>query len=293
MTRSRFRFFAAAPLWALLAVLLWASPAPGAGAGHPGFLPLEPQAKEAGDSQGPAFLPGTPPPQPARTPPEDQAAALERRGIVPVELKPARPRVLAAPFSATLAHLHVHDGEIVDEGRPLAAFDTAAISRDAEKIREDMRDGLRRVQEKSDDSGRARASESLALLADRLRQNEGLLAGAELRAPFKGRVTQVFAKAGQYVRLGEAVLEMAEEGDLEIVCSIPSNWLSRLETGSLIWVYVDETARSYEAEILRFGGRVDRQSRSVKAYAAFREARPELLPGMGGRADFFPKPAAR
>ncbi|MDR0339486.1 MAG: hypothetical protein LBH65_04335, partial [Desulfovibrio sp.] len=66
-------------------------------------------------------------------------------------------------------------------------------------------------------------------------------------------------------------------------------WVSRLESGRLIWIYVEELGRSYEGEFVRFGGRVDSSRRSVRAYARFKEVPPELLPGMGGRANFFPK----
>jgi multidrug efflux pump subunit AcrA (membrane-fusion protein) len=111
---------------------------------------------------------------------------------------------------------------------------------------------------------------------------------ATMKAPFAGRVTEIRARAGQHLRRGEVVMELAEHGDFEVISQVPSAWMSRLQPGNIIWVFVEEMGRSYEAECTRFGGRVNAATRSIRAYARFVDAPVELLPGMGGRADFFP-----
>jgi multidrug efflux pump subunit AcrA (membrane-fusion protein) len=73
-----------------------------------------------------------------------------------------------------------------------------------------------------------------------------------------------------------------------VISQVPSAWVSRLRPGNIIWVYVEETGKSYEAEFVRFGGRVNPSVRSIRAYSRFVNTPAELLPGMGGRANFFP-----
>lgn len=260
---------------------------PKAGAQNPPrMLPVPDIALPPTDEAG--MLPVAPPAPP---PPRDTGAEMLRRGIVPVELKPSRPRVLSAPFSALLEQILVRDGEEVKKGQEVARFDAVSLAEEIEDKRRDMADFVERVQNAAGASAREReyAREELARKADSLREAQNRLEQAALLAPVDGRVVEVQAKAGQFLKRGEAVLELAELGDTEIVASVPSTWISRLEPGSLIWVYVDERGRSYEAEIVRFGGRVDGASRRIRVYAKFRQAEPELLPGMGGRADFFPK----
>ncbi|MDR0339367.1 MAG: HlyD family efflux transporter periplasmic adaptor subunit, partial [Desulfovibrio sp.] len=194
---------------------------------------------------------------------EEAYRELERRGIVRVEIRPARPWVLAAPFSAQLAEIAVHDGEAVEEGRLLTVFDAAFLERDLEEARQAMAKAIERVQNVREEGERVRneAVTRLARAADMLRDAEERLAGSRQRAPFKGRVTAVQAKAGQHLKRGESILELAEDGDMEVVCSVPSAWVSRLESGRLIWIYVEELGRSYEGEFVRFGGRVDSSRR--------------------------------
>lgn len=252
----------------------------------------------SGTSTG--HLPLAPPPPSSASPQagefsESQWQTLQRRGIVRVELKPARPRLLTAPFSGLLREVLVRDGEMVEKDRLVAVFDAEPLEKSLQDARDELNATLERLQNAA--SGTAvqdgdrtgdKSAQELARRADALKEAEARLEGARLSAPVQGRVVEVFVKAGQHVRRGESIVELAEPGDMEIVCNVPSAWLARLKEGHLIWVYVNETAKSYEAEFKRFAGRVNSADKSIKAYALFRERVPELLPGMSGRADFFP-----
>lgn len=225
---------------------------------------------------------------------ESQWQAMQRRGIVRVELKPARPRLLTAPFSGLLSEILVRDGEIVEKDRQVAIFESDDLEKKLQNARDDLNAALQRLQNTTASPGRAweqdrdRAGQELARRADAVKEAEDRIGGARLKAPVAGRVVEVFVKAGQQVRRGDPIVELAEPGDMEIVCSVPSAWVARLKEGHVIWVYVNETAKSYEAEFKRFAGRVNSADKSIKAYALFKKDAPELLPGMSGRADFFP-----
>lgn len=222
---------------------------------------------------------------------EDQWQALQRRGIVRVELRPARPRVLAAPFSGLLQDVFVRDGDAIKAGSAVARFDAASLEGALREARDAVNAAIDRVQGAQGASATVLdyAQQELARKADALRDAESRLAGAQLFAPVDGRIIEVFAKAGQYLKRGDSVVEIAEPGDMEIVCTVPSAWMARLGPGHLVWVYVDETAQSYEAEFLRFAGKVNSADKSIRVYARFKQPLPELVPGMSGRADFFPR----
>lgn len=294
----------------------------GSASGGPAFLPLTPPEAE-GESALPPGIPGIPgllesllgsdaspdasplpsplpsPPPPVSLPPappvrntEAREREMLRRGIVPVELRPAKPMLLSAPFPGVLASVRVHDGEAVSKDDVIAVFDVAAAEKGIEDARAALSTAIAAVQHAGDapEREREKAREALARNADRLAEAEDKLVRSTLTAPFDGRVTEVRAKAGQHLRRGDVVAELAGAGDLEIVCTVPSLWINRLRPGHIIWVYVEERDKSYEAEFVRFGGKVDAATKSIRAYSRFLAAPDELLPGMSGRADFFPRP---
>lgn len=231
-------------------------------------------------------------PAPVRTPaPGSRERDMQRRGIVRAELKPGRPMFLSAPYPGILASVLVHDGEKVVQGQAVARFDTQAAEKAVEEARKTLAEAVERVQNTREASARERegAEEHLARCADTLRETDKRLSQSTLAAPFSGRVTDVRARAGQHMKRGDVVVELAEEGDLEILCTVPSLWINRLAPGHIIWVYVEESAKSYEAEFVRFGGKVDPTTKTIRAYSRFVDTPEELLPGMSGRADFFPR----
>ena len=215
---------------------------------------------------------------------------LQRRGIALIEVRPARPYMLSLPFPGTLAEVAVHDGEIVEKDQELAVLDTGQARRELEEARQAMTKALERVQAMQEFAAKQQeeAREYLAGAADKLREAEERMSMTILRAPFAGRVTEVKAHAGQHLRRGEPVMELAEKDDIEVIGDVPSAWVSSLKRGHIIWVFVEETGKSYEAEFMRFGGKVNPSIKSIRAYSRFLAPPEELLPGMSGRADYFP-----
>lgn len=227
-------------------------------------------------------------PAPAQTARELE---MQRRGIVRVELRPAKPAVLSVDAPAMVASIDVHDGEDVTQGQVVATLDAQKLLKQLAEAKESLARSVDIVQQSQSASAgeQERAQTDLARYADRVRELEEYILGSSLTAPFDGRVTQVNVRAGQHLKRGEIVLELAKSDDMEIIATVPSSWVSRLTSGHLIWVYVEEIGKSYEAEFIRFGGRVSSSTKTIRAYAAFKQNHPELLPGMSGRADFFPR----
>lgn len=95
-------------------------------------------------------------------------------------------------------------------------------------------------------------------------------------------MTQVEVKANQHVPEGAPLLELAEGGDLELEFMMPSAWLGRVGAGTVLQIKVDETGRTYPAQVLRLGGKVDPVTQSIRVYGRLENVPAELLPGMSG-----------
>jgi biotin carboxyl carrier protein len=216
---------------------------------------------------------------------------VARQNIVPAEIKAVNLMVLSAPRDAVIAEVTVRDGDSVDKGRLLVSFD-GREDEESRTVTETLAaDALNRLDAQPRGASRERdelAAEYLRLSAQ-VRVHENRLKQRTVDAPFAGTVTEVRIRAGEHVAKGSPLLEIAESGNLEIVCRVPSAWTRWLKPGHIVWVYVDETARSYEAVLVRLGGKVDASSRTLRAYARFSAPPADLLPGMSGSASIRPQ----
>lgn len=253
-------------------------------------FPVEAPRTAVPSQNGSAETTAQTPPAAPLTRAESRERDLLRRGIARISLAPVRPVVLSAPFEGTLLSLQVFDGEEVDAGQTIALFDDSDVLVELEAARVAAAAGAARL-ESARQGTIAELEEAAAFSAAKaaaVRRLEEQIKRAEVVAPFTGRILDIQSKPGRRLKHGEPFAEVAEAGDLEITGTVPSSWISSLNPGHLIWVYVDEAGKSYEATIARFGGKVDAETRTVRVYAHFVEMPPELLPGMSGRADFFP-----
>lgn len=222
---------------------------------------------------------------------EDVTDGLARRNIVRVEIFPVNLTVLSAPYDGVISSIIARDGDRVDKDRPVAKLDTRAEEQALAAAQALASDAFERLGALPPGQSRERdevAAEYLRQSAQ-VRSYETRVAQGGILAPFAGTVTDVRVKVGEHVKQGSPIVEIAEADNLEIVCTVPSAWLRWLKPGHIVWVYVDETAKSYEAVLVRLGGKVDPASKTLKAYARFSAPQADLLPGMSGSASIRPQ----
>jgi membrane fusion protein (multidrug efflux system) len=111
-----------------------------------------------------------------------------------------------------------------------------------------------------------------------------------ITAPFDGRVIQYGVREHQSVQSSHELVEVMDEGVLELVFLVPSRWLSWLEPGYRFEVQIDDTGKVYPARVLRTAARVDAISQTVRTVAELDGQFPELLPGMSGTVLLRPNP---
>lgn len=107
-----------------------------------------------------------------------------------------------------------------------------------------------------------------------------------LRAPYDGRVVRVQANEYETVSPGKELLSIVETGVLRLEALVPSQWLVWLKQGYEFDVHVDEIDSTVRARVNSIGSRVDPVSQTIAIEAKIIDARPGLLPGMSGSAQF-------
>lgn len=232
-------------------------------------------------------------PQPAAAP---QAAVVSDDEQTRVQLTPRQQARLLSRMSGTVSEVAVRDGATVKAGDVIVRFDCTE--------REQMAAQARARKTKQDSL--VASSQKLVQLGSgskvdlRVREAEAQEAAANyaqmqaeadycmIAAPFDGRVAAIEVKAFQNIREGDFVAEMIDDTALEAEMIVPSRWMAWLKPGHQFDISVDETGKSYRAEITHLGGRVDAVSQSVRAYATVAGRPQELLSGMSGTAALSP-----
>lgn len=105
-------------------------------------------------------------------------------------------------------------------------------------------------------------------------------------APFNGRVVLRRAQPHESVASGTPLLEVVDNGTLEIYLLVPSAWLGRLEPGQSFEFIPDETGTPLKAEVKHLGARIDEGSQTLLLIGSLPEDAKGLLAGMSGTAQF-------
>ena len=207
------------------------------------------------------------------------------------QLTPRRYTTLAAEIGARVERLSVTEGGPIREGEVIVRLDCSL-----QKAQQDRARAVLEVAEKQlvtqrrlvelGATGRQELDQAEAEVNKtraELRQIDVTLGKCDITAPFNGRVAEQKVRELQYVQPGQALLEVIDDGALELEFIMPSRWLQGVSAGSNVRIAVDETGRSYPARVLRLGARVDPVSQSIKVVAAIDGRHPELIAGMSGR----------
>lgn len=118
--------------------------------------------------------------------------------------------------------------------------------------------------------------------------SESLTSKCSIAAPFDGVTVDEKARAFQYTTPGQALLDIISDDGLDLELIAPSRWLVWMKPGYKFQVHIDETDKTYPAQVVRLGGRVDPVSQSIKVIGEITTNAPELMAGMSGRASIVP-----
>lgn len=110
----------------------------------------------------------------------------------------------------------------------------------------------------------------------------------EIRAPFDGRVADVFAHVFDLPAPTAPILRIVDPASLEVEMLLPSRAAAKVVPGTSFTLAVEETGARVRGRVARVGAAVDPVSQTLKVVGTLDLPRsgPAVLPGMSGRAEF-------
>lgn len=107
-----------------------------------------------------------------------------------------------------------------------------------------------------------------------------------LKAPFSGIVSRLDVKDFQFIPENTPLMLITNNNDLVLEMLAPSKWLNNIKENDLFSFKVDDIEKTFQAQIIRIGGRFDPVTQTVKLYGKLIKHDPKLRVGMTGSASF-------
>lgn len=214
------------------------------------------------------------------------------------QIKARRSTLISSEMNARISQLRLRDGERFDEGDTLVSFHCTLEEAQVNKAKASLEKATKTYEVKQRletlhsigalELAVAKAEEGEAKAE--MQVTQAVLSRCVIKAPFSGKVTDVTAKPYQTVKAGDPLLEILDDKELEVEFMAPSKSLPELSLGRHFQVTLNETNKSYQAEITRLGGKVDPVSQTIKVYGRIIDKAAELLTGMSGAVELTSKP---
>lgn len=212
------------------------------------------------------------------------------------QLSPRDETTLSAELPAEIVQLTARKGERFKKGQLLVAFDCAAQQAQLHKAQAVLH-GAHKTYEVNQRLAKLQSVSALDVELAQAKMAEAqadialyrsLLDKCQIVAPFDGRVVELPAHAHQYLKVGDPIMEILDDSQLDVEAIVPSQWLRWLKPGSRFTLSVEETGKDYQTEVVTLGARIDPVSQSIAVVGRIVGSHDELLAGMSGKAVFNP-----
>lgn len=208
-----------------------------------------------------------------------------------------RHTVISAELNGSIRQLGVAEGNRFKSGDVLAKVDCGIYRAQQDKVRADLDSAISRHKAiKRLAELESKGSLELVLAEIEVRKaradfemNKTQVAHCVISAPFDGSVSEKYVDEQQYVQTGTPLLKIIDDSLLQVEFIAPSRYLRWLKVGAPFQLTIDETGKTYQASIERFGADVDAVSQSIKVFAELENQHRELLSGMSGRVTLVPQ----
>lgn len=213
------------------------------------------------------------------------------------QLVPQRFTTLSAELGVKIAHIHVREGERFKAGQALVSFDCSLQEAQLEKAKAQVfaaqgtfEGNQRLVKFNAIGDVELRNSEA-ELLKAKAEQSylQATVSKCQIAAPYGGRAGEWKAREQQFVQPGQPVLEIVDDGSLELEFILPTSALASLRSAGKFRVLIDDTKKSYPARFVRAGAKADPVSQTTKVIAVLEGYYPELMAGMSGKVHLVTK----
>lgn len=232
--------------------------------------------------------------QPIDDPLFSSPAAVSKERAVRGVLRARDQAVLSSELSGRIVEMPYTDGQAFKKGDVLVRFDCSAYQAQlnaAQAAARASREELNHKKQLAALNSVGRFEVALAEARQAQTQAETQVYQVQVKrcsvtAPFNGRVVQRRAQPHESVASGAPLLEVVDNGTLEIYLLVPSAWLGRLETGQTFDFIPDETGKPIRAMVKRLGARIDEGSQTLLLVGSLPADVEGLLAGMSGTAQF-------
>lgn len=227
------------------------------------------------------------------------AAVAQNMGAADIraQLVPQRFTTLSAELGVKIAHIHVREGERFKAGQALVSFECSLQEAQLEKAKAQVfaaqgtyEGNQRLVKFNAIGDVELRNSEAELLKAKAEHSYlQATVSKCQIAAPYGGRAGEWRAREQQFVQPGQPVLEIVDDGSLELEFILPTSALASLRSAGKFRVLIDDTKKTYPARFVRAGAKADPVSQTTKVIAVLEGYYPELMAGMSGKVRLFTK----
>ncbi len=199
---------------------------------------------------------------------------------------------LISELDTTVIDIKVRSGQTVSKGDVLFVLDSVQtrarlVNAQAEatlaKLSHERSRGLLKsetISQQEFDQATANFSvqKSLVTLAQE-RQSKTVV-----RAPFSGMVGERLVSVGQFVRVGETLIDLISVKPLDIVADVPERYLSVLKRGQKVHFQTDGVlGETFVGKLWYISPAISLESRTVRIKAELANSKGRLKPGLFGR----------
>lgn len=209
-----------------------------------------------------------------------------------VQLTPRQQTILSSEVAGRIEAIPRREGDSFTKGQELVKLDCTLHSTRLEKAKALSKEAgsIEQVNVELNKLGSISTLEFSAAVARKavadseLSLMSAIVERCSIKAPFSGKVVQVSAQPFQFVAEGQELIEIIDDTELSVELFVPSGWLTGIREGQQFSLEVEETGKTYPAEIERIGARIDPVSQTVRLFARISGSFPELRVGMSGSA---------
>ena len=190
--------------------------------------------------------------------------------------------------SGTINFIGFDEGNIIEKGATLFTLDAELLEAEYQEVKANFdfsssqyerakklkKDGVI-PSEEYDERLRAylNAKSRLNTLATRLRKHT-------LKAPFTGTLGSRMVSIGDYVAIGESLINLEDLSPVKVEFNIPQRFIQRLSQGQLVRVAIDPLPQFYEGTVYLIDPKLDTDTRSALIKAKVPNPEGTLKPGM-------------
>lgn len=231
---------------------------------------------------------------------KDPASAVPQNRVIRGLIKATQEVTISGAIASQVTEAPFREGDGFNKGDVLINFDCAQLHAEKDAARAALQ-GHRVAYQSNVKLKRYGAGGSYAVKTARadvqkskanIRALEARIKYCKVTAPFSGRVVERSVSTHETPALNAPLLRIVNDDDLELRFVVSSRWLAWVRPGMGFEFKVDETGKSYPAELIRIGAVVDPGSQTVRLRGRFKTKPDAVLSGMSGSAVFQPQPVS-